>query len=152
MAHSFYSSKEYREKQSSIMKKKWSIGVFNSPYSREQRKCCRKECGKLFEVIKSDPKVYCGQSCFAIVNNHSRGGPPAEVRLKISNSLKGRLTPRNSYGWIHQPKSFDLKSQNLHPDVELKLILKEEYLNLEKTYSGFIKNWEFKNSRFENQS
>ena len=83
--------------------------------------------------------------------------------------------------WIHQPKTFNLGSQNytpdfylpdcnnyievknflwkyskirdrkfrkLYPSINLFLLLKKDYLKLEKRYSHFIKNWEYKNSPF----
>lgn len=42
----------------------------------------------------------------------------------------------------------DDKFRKIYPDIKLHLLLKEEYLKLEKNYSQFIKNWEYKNSQF----
>jgi hypothetical protein len=83
--------------------------------------------------------------------------------------------------WIHQPRMFDLGSQNytpdfylpdydlyievknflgkyskirdrkfrkLYPNINLILLLKKDYLELEEEYSYLIKNWEYKNSPF----
>ena len=42
----------------------------------------------------------------------------------------------------------DEKFRKLYPDINLILLLKENYLEIEKNYSHFIKNWEYKNSPF----
>jgi len=263
MIYNFYNSNDYKEKQSIITKENWKKGIFNFRFKRERRKCARKECGKIFEVIPSDPKIYCSQRCSTLVNNKRRNPPSQETRLKISKSLKGHRSPfkgiikisrvkticanprcgkvflrerwtkkqfcnnkcamaviggkptspkaaRGKAGirkdisktiyfysrweaniarlfnftgikWEYQPKIFDLRSQNytpdfylpdsstyievknflwkyskirdrkfrkLYPTIKLHLLLKEEYLELEKKYSPLIKNWEYKNSPF----
>ena len=43
----------------------------------------------------------------------------------------------------------DKKFRKLYPEIKLQLLLKEDYLKLENTYSKFIKNWEYKNSPFD---
>jgi len=265
MSYDFYNSKEYRAKQSAITKENWKKGIFNFHYKREKRKCARKGCGKIFEVIPSNPKIYCCQSCAGKVNNIGRGPLSEETKLKIAKSLTGRKNPHggiiriprvkiicanpnckkmffverwmkrkfcsnkcaiktiggrptspkaargkagirkdisktiyfysrweaniarlfNYLGikWIYQPKTFDLGSQNytpdfylpdyniyievknflwkyskirdrkfrkLYPDMNLILLLKKDYLELEKKYSRLIENWEYKNSPFPN--
>jgi hypothetical protein len=92
MARSFYFSPEYRKKQSETMKENWKKGLFNFHFKREKRKCKRKGCGKMFEVIPSNPKVYCSESCAVKVNNRKRGLPSKTTKLKISESLKRRKT------------------------------------------------------------
>jgi len=42
----------------------------------------------------------------------------------------------------------DRKFRKLYPDTNLILLLKKNYLKLEKKYSYLIKNWEYKNSPF----
>jgi len=268
MADSFYNTKEYKEKQSAITKENWRKGIFDFRYKREKRRCARKECGKVFEVIPSDPQVYCSQNCSCKVNNVKRGPRSKKTRLKISRALQRRrlkgfknpfkgvikvsrvkvicanpkckkvflierwmkrkfcsnqcamdviggysTSPKAARGkagirkdidngiyfysrweaniarlfnylgikWIHQPRTFDLGSQNytpdfylpdynvyievknflwkysrirdrkfrkLYPDINLILLLKKDYLKLEKKYSHLIKNWEYKNSPF----
>ena len=263
MGYDFYNSKEYREKQSAITKENWRKGVFDFQYKREKRICARKGCGKTFEVIPSDPKIYCSQNCAAQVNNKKREPPSIETRLKVAKALKGRKNPHkgvkkiprveircvnprcrkiflserwlhrkfcsnkcaievigrrptspkaargkagirkdisktlyfysrweaniarlfNFLGikWIHQPRTFDLGSQTytpdfylpdydiyievknflgryskirdrkfreLYPNTKLILLLKKDYLELERKYSHLIKNWEYKNSPF----
>ena len=69
MAHVFYSSRVYRQKQSAIIKAAWERGVFDFTKKREERSCKRKECGKIFIATPSNPKVFCSQSCAATVNN-----------------------------------------------------------------------------------
>jgi hypothetical protein len=247
-----------------LTKANWKKGIFSFHFKREKRKCKRLECNNVFEVIPSNPKIYCSRSCSARVNNVKRGPLPKEVKLKIATKLRGRENPHSSIiiprvevicanpkcrkvfleerwmkrkfcsnkcamaviggkptspkaargkagirkdinktiyfysrweaniarlynflgiKWIHQPKTFDLGSQNytpdfylpdsdiyievknflweyskirdekfrrLYPDIRLTLILKEDYLKLEKTYSSLIPNWEFKNSPFPN--
>lgn len=265
MSYDFYQSKEYRKKQSVITRENWRKGIFKFRYKREKRICARKGCGKSFEVIPSNPKIYCSQSCAARVNNKKREPPSLETRLKVAKSLKGRKNPfkgtikvprvkticanplcrkiflrerwvnrkfcsnkcamkviggeatspkaaRGKAGirkdvsetiyfysrweaniarlfnylgskWIYQPRTFNLVSQNytpdfylpdynvyievknflwkyseirdkkfreLYSDINLILLLKKDYLELEKKYSQFIKNWEYKNSPFSN--
>ncbi len=43
----------------------------------------------------------------------------------------------------------DEKFRAAHPAVRLKVILKEEYLELEQAYAHLIPRWEYKNSKFE---
>jgi len=265
MSYDFYNSEEYREKQRAITKENWRKGLFNFHFKREERICARKGCGKTFEVIPSNPKIYCSESCAARVNNKKREPPSIETRLKVAKSLKGRRNPfkgiikvprikticanprckkvflrecwvkrkfcsnkcameviggkptspkaaRGKAGirkdisetiyfysrweaniarlfnylgikWIFQPKTFDLGSQNytpdfylpdyniyievknflwkyskirdrkfrkLYPNIKLILLLKKNYLELERKYSHSIKNWEYKNSPFPN--
>lgn len=47
-------------------------------------------------------------------------------------------------------KERDDRFRELRPDVDLWLLLKAEYLELEATYACLIPNWEYKNSKFEN--
>ena len=75
------------------MRENWEKGLFNFLYKREKRKCARKECDKIFEVKKSDPKIYCSNSCAAQVNNKKRKPPSLEARLKASEALKGTKSP-----------------------------------------------------------
>jgi len=263
MTDSFYNTKEYKEKQSKITKRNWRKGIFNFRYKREKRICARKECRKVFEVVPSNSKIYCSQSCAALVNNAKRGPMSRAQKIKIARALTGRKSPHagiikiprvevvcanpkcrkvflkerwmkkkfcsnkcamkviggkptspkaargkagirkdisetiyfysrwetnlarlfNHLGikWIYQPRTFDLGSQNytpdfylpdydvyievknflwkyskirdrkfrkLYPDINLILLLKKDYLELEKKYSHLIKNWEYKNSPF----
>lgn len=264
MPRNFYSNKEYREKQSAIMKENWRKGLFNFQYKRDKRICARKGCGKTFEVIPSNLKIYCCRSCAGKVNNVGRV-LSEETKLKIAKALTGRKNPHWGNGgiiiprveiicanpkckkvflverwmkrkfcsnecamaviggkptspkaargkagirkdisrtiyfysrweaniarlfnylsikWLYQPRTFDLSSQNytpdfylpnsntyievknflwkyskirdkkfrkLYPDINLILLLKKDYLEFEKKYSNFIKNWEYKNSPF----
>jgi hypothetical protein len=93
MGYDFYQSKEYRRKQSVIMKENWREGVYNFHCKREKRVYVREGCGKIFEVTPSDPKIYCSQNCSASVNNKKRSPHSLETRLKISSSLKGTKSP-----------------------------------------------------------
>jgi len=263
MLRSFYNSEEYRQKQGVLTRENWRRGTFDFLYSRDQRKCLRVDCKKEFNVITSNPKKYCSNSCAAIVSNTNR--KILEVtKLKISQSLMGRkspykgilkvprvqtkcaspicgkifiheryrirsfcsnrcvmnvvgkrpTSPKASKGkagirkdvsptiyfysrweaniarlytylgipWVYEPTSFDIgghtytpdfylprtdtyievknfwweysrmrdeKFRKLHKDKQLKVILKEEYLQLEKQYAHFIPNWEYKNSKFD---
>lgn len=266
MDKSFYTTKEYKEKQSILMKENWRRGVFDFIYKKEKRICARENCDNKFEVTKSDPKMYCSHRCSAIVSNAKRGPMSAEQKLKISKTLFGRkhqgfenpfkgkikvprveitcanpkcsklflverwmkrkycsnkcsmeivggrpTSPKASKGkggirkdisdtiyfysrweanfarlmdflnikWEYAPKIFDLGTQmytpdfylpvsnmyvevknfiwkysevrdskfrKLYPDIKLQLLLKEDYLKLQNTYSNFIKNWEYSNS------
>ena len=93
MKHDFYNSKEYRELQSQKMKESWKKGLFDFRYNQEERVCARDGCKNIFQVKKSDQKVYCGSSCAAKVNNIKRGPRPESVRLKISQALEGTPNP-----------------------------------------------------------
>lgn len=265
MKQDFYSTKKYRRKQSLITKKNWKTGYFDFLRKREKRKCKRIKCDKVFEVIPSNPKIYCSRSCSGKVNNVGRGPLSGNTKLKISKALFGRKNPHWGKGgvmvpkaeiicanpkckkaflaerwmnrkfcsikcamaviggkptspkasrgkagirndisdkiyfysrweanfarllnylkvkWEYEPKTFDLGSQNytpdfyltdidsyvevknflwkcskirddkfrkLYPNIKLQLLLKDDYMKLEKTYSRLIKNWEYKNSPF----
>jgi len=263
MPHDFYNTQEYKNKQSAITKENWKKGIFDFHFKREKRKCDRDGCGQIFEVILSNPKIYCSQRCATLVNNKKRKPPSQETKLKISKALKGTKNPfkgiikaprlrivcanprckriflaerwthrrfcsnkcamqvlggkptspkaaRGKAGirkdinetiyfysrweaniarlfnyfnikWEYQPKTFDLVSQNytpdfylpdcdifievknflwqyseirdkkfrkLYPNINLILLLKKDYLELEKKYSHLIKKWEYKNSPF----
>jgi hypothetical protein len=265
MPHYSYNKKEYKEKQSAIMKENWKKGLFDSIRKREKRICIKEGCNKIFEVIPSNPKVYCCHSCSAKVNNVKRGPLSEETKLKIAKALIGTKSPykgvlkvprveiicanprcrkpfiaikwanrkycsnkchmavtggkptspkaaRGKAGirkdiskiiyfysrweanfarllnyldikWRYQPKTFDLITQNytpdfylpkyntyveiknflwkyskirdekfreLYPKINLVLLLSEDYLKLQGEYSSLIKNWEYKNSPFEN--
>jgi hypothetical protein len=60
--------------------------------------------------------------------------PEANVYIEIKNFL-----------WKYS-KIRDKKFRELYPNTNLILLLKESYLLLEKEYSHFIRNWEYKNS------
>ncbi len=94
MSHNSYHKKEYRKKQSAITKANWKKGVFDFTRKREKRICGRNGCGRKFEAIYSDPKIYCSQSCSAIVNNAKRGPMSAEQKIRIGKALRGRKNPR----------------------------------------------------------
>lgn len=93
MTHNFYSQKEYRETQSEITKKNWDAGVFNFMRKKEKRTCKREGCKNIFEVIPSDPKIYCSHACAALVNNAKRGPMSDVQKKKISRTLTGRKNP-----------------------------------------------------------
>ncbi|TFG35908.1 MAG: hypothetical protein E4H47_00215 [Parcubacteria group bacterium] len=93
MVYDFYNSKDYKRKQSNITKENWKKGIFNFHFKREKKKCARKECERVFEVIRSSPKIYCSKSCATKVNNVERGPHSEEVKLKLSKALKGRKNP-----------------------------------------------------------
>lgn len=46
-------------------------------------------------------------------------------------------------------KKRDERFRKAFPNLHLKLLLKEEYLNLEKTFSSLIPCWEYSNSKFQ---
>jgi len=87
-----YYTKEYREQQSIAMKENWKRGLFDSVRRREKRKCKKEGCDNIFEVIPSNPKVYCSHSCAAKVANSGRI-QSEETRIKIGKSSIGRKSP-----------------------------------------------------------
>lgn len=42
----------------------------------------------------------------------------------------------------------DKKFRKLYPNIKLRLLLKEDYLNLQNKYAKLIMNWEYRNSPF----
>lgn len=51
--------------------------------------------------------------------------------------------------WGEYSRIRDMKFRRIYPNLRLNVILKEEYLELEKRYAHLIPNWEYKNSAFE---
>lgn len=90
MTNQFYKTKDYRDKQRMLTKKAWESGVFSGLYVKDKRICKREECGKMFEAIHSDPKIYCSSSCATKVNNSKRDGPSSATKFKIADTLKGK--------------------------------------------------------------
>jgi hypothetical protein len=92
MLHYSYNKREYKEKQSAIMKENWHKGLFDFIRKREKRKCKREGCDNIFEVTPSDAKMYCCMSCSGMVNNVGRI-QSEETKLKIAKALAGRRNP-----------------------------------------------------------
>jgi hypothetical protein len=86
----FYSSTEYRDKQSRITKRNHDRGRYSHLRKLERRVCSRADCGQEFSVVPSNSKKFCGSSCAARVNNIKRGPRREETKRKISGSLRGR--------------------------------------------------------------
>ena len=66
MPQSFYENPEYKLKQSSITKRNWEIGKFDSlkkPF--EDKNCANADCRNVFKVKPGNPKKYCGHICSA---------------------------------------------------------------------------------------
>jgi hypothetical protein len=64
------------------------------------------------------------------------------------------LPERNMYievknFWNEFSKNRDEKFRKAHPNVKLQVILKNDYLRLEKRYANYIPAWEYKNTKFE---
>lgn len=62
--------------------------------------------------------------------------PEKEVYIEVKNF------------WWKYSKMRDEKFRKRYPNIPLEVILKEEYLKLEKQYAYLIPKWEYKNSRF----
>ena len=157
--------------------------------------CANPKCGKLFLRERWMKRKFCSNECAINVIGGKPTSPKAArgkagIRKDISNIIYfysrweaniARLFNYLDIGWKHQPKTFDLGSQNytpdfylpdyntyievknflweyskirdrkfreLYPNINLILLLKKDYLKLEKEYSHLIKNWEYKNSPF----
>jgi len=157
--------------------------------------CANPKCGKLFLRERWMKRKFCSNECAINVIGGKPTSPKAArgkagIRKDISNIIYfysrweaniARLFNYLDIGWKHQPKTFDLGSQNytpdfylpdynvyievknflwkyseirdkkfrkLYPDINLILLLKKDYLELEKKYSHLFKNWEYKNSLF----
>ena len=107
MNYDFYNTQEYKKKQSAITKENWKKGIFDFHFKRERRRCARKKCSKIFEVIPSDPKIYCCRSCAGKINNVGRGPLSEGTKLKIAKALTGRKNPHwgnNAEGRIIVPR------------------------------------------------
>jgi len=50
--------------------------------------------------------------------------------------------------WWKYSKERDEKFRALYPDIQLEVILKDDYLQMEKVYARLIPHWEYKNSKF----
>jgi hypothetical protein len=122
MANDFYNSNDYKNKQSIITKENWKKGVFDFHRKKEKRTCGRKGCGNIFEVIPSDLKIYCSNSCAAQVNNKKRKSPSLETRLKVAEALKGIKSPFK--GIIRVPR---IKTICLNPYCK-KVFLRERWM------------------------
>ena len=62
--------------------------------------------------------------------------PDYDIYIEVKNFL-----------WKYS-KIRDEKFRRFYPNIDLILLLKKDYLKLEKKYSYLIKNWEYKNSPF----
>jgi len=163
----------------------------------QYRICANPVCRKTFELRfwrpTGNPIKYCSRTC-AIRDIGGRPTSPRAARAKAG--IRGDVSPTiyffsrweanyarllNHLGvkWIHQPQTFQLRTQKYTPDfylpesdtyVEVKnylsdysknrdrqfreaypnlklvLILKEDYLTLQKQYAPQIKEWEYSNS------
>ena len=254
----FYDSKRYRELQRERSLKAWSIRKKSFQYKRETRVCVGENCGAKFNVVPSEQKRFCSQSCSTRSINRGRTHSE-ETRGKISKSLTGKpnpykgvqkvkrvkskcprcgeifryerwkqrqycsaacairsvgsrtTSPRAARGksgvrrdisggivffsrweanmarlynylgiqWEYAPKQFDIGGQNYrpdfflpksneyvevknylnpyskerdkkfrerYPDIKLTLLLREDYLKLERKYAKHISAWEYRNS------
>lgn len=86
MRPTFYDDPEYTKKQSEIAKRYRTLHPkFIPPIIRT---CRNTRCLLSFQVKKkSDPKMYCGRSCSASINNLGRQ-QSIETRQKISTAIK----------------------------------------------------------------
>ena len=151
---------------------------------------CRKEFELRFWRPATNPIKYCSRKC-AIKDVGSRPTSPraarakAGIRADISPTIYffsrweanyARLLNYLGIKWVHQPKTFQLKSQKytpdfylpesdtyieiknylsdysrnrdkqfreIYPDCKLALILKSDYLALQKEYAPKIREWEY---------
>lgn len=60
--------------------------------------------------------------------------PEANIFIEVKNFM-----------WKYSQQR-DEKFRKLYPNIKLELLLKDDYLKLQNTYSNFIKNWEYSNS------
>jgi len=114
MSKSFYSSKEYKQKQSLITKRNWAEGKFDFKIKRVSRFCVREDCNISFDVKPSNPKKYCSSSCSAIVRNTGRK-QSREAREKIRTSIIGKKYPNrriNSVKGIKKDMIFSCRNDN----------------------------------------
>lgn len=128
MEPAFYSSPNYKKKQSTLTKKGWKNSVYNHLKKIEKRKCSRNECNKVFWVVPSNPKKYCSQSCSAKVNSlqKNRTSPTTKKQLitlyqnglsskKISKKLNISVNKVNY--WL---KKFEIPKRSISEAIYLK--------------------------------
>ena len=89
MKKDFYSSEEYKIKQSYLTAHNWQKGIFDFHRKRVKKYCKNENCKKIFFTIPSDHKIFCSHSCSAQLNNRYRLLSEA-TKHKISMSLKGK--------------------------------------------------------------
>lgn len=92
MSREFYTSEEYKRKQSVLTKAAWKRGTFDFIRKEKRRICKNNGCERIFTIKPSDPKVFCSQSCAAVVNNTGRRRRPTTYCLNCDND-----TPRSTY-------------------------------------------------------
>lgn len=86
MRPTFYDDPAYRKKRSEITKNYYALHP--RVKSIITRVCNNSKCKITFQVIKpSDPKIYCGRSCAASINNLGRS-QSLKTRMKISTAIK----------------------------------------------------------------
>lgn len=95
MPLSFYSSPEYRNKQATIARKNWKMGVYrNNIKSYEIRRCKNQNCTNVFKVKPGNSKIFCSSRCSAHLNNIGRRHS-IDTKLKIAKSLS--LLPKRDF-------------------------------------------------------
>lgn len=88
MDRGFYQSQEYKQKQSLITRQNWLLGKYSLlRKSLQERVCKNSECGTVFLVKPSNPKLYCSSSCAAVDHNSGRS-QSIKTRAKISLSMQ----------------------------------------------------------------
>ncbi len=161
--------------------------------SRVRTVCANPCCRKVFLREPWVNRKFCSNKCAMEVIGGKPTSPRAArgkagIRKDLDKTVYfysrweaniARLFNYLGIRWLHQPKIFNLGTQNytpdfylqdydiyievknflwkyskirdkkfrkIYPNIDLILLLKKDYLKLEKEYSHFIKNWEYKNS------
>lgn len=73
MRPAFYDDPQYKQKQAENTRKYWKLGLFD--FKRKPliaKVCANPNCTSLFYVKPHDHKIFCSQSCSAIISNKGR--------------------------------------------------------------------------------
>lgn len=84
----FYSAKEYKQKQSQITIENWKRGVYDFRRNlREKRVCKNPECKNIYLAKHSELKQFCSRHCSGLIKNQNRT-LSTETKQKIAFALK----------------------------------------------------------------
>ena len=87
MSFGFYSSQDYKKKQSEIAKTNWKKGRYNSLLGPTKTRVCKNIlCQKTFQVKSYSSKLFCSRGCS--VHTHNLGRRlSASTKLRISKAI-----------------------------------------------------------------
>ncbi len=138
-----------REKISKALKGSKSPIKGKIKIARDKVVCANSKCKKIFLTERWQKRKYCSNKCHMVVMGKKPTSPKAArgkagIRKDISNEIYfysrweanyARLLDYLSIDWEHQPKTFDLKTQNYTPDFYL--ISSDTYVEIKNFLSEY---------------